>query len=79
MIIRTERKSAAKQSNDESEINTITGIVCTVNNEVNRDKARSLVQHYYRKGVRDVSQIGFMILLSPERAVKLPVDRRLGY
>jgi hypothetical protein len=74
MTRKTNRKSATKQATEEVEVNTITGIVCTANRDLARDKAHALVLHYYRKGVRDVSQIGFMILMSPEKPLRLPSD-----
>jgi len=72
MIRRADRKSMPKQANEESEINVITDMVCTVNKGMARDKAHDLVLHYYKNGIRDISQIGFMILMSPERVLKLP-------
>jgi len=71
MLRKTERKSAARQASEEAEVNKITGMVCAAKENMTHDQARSLVRHYYRKGVRDVSQIAFMILMSPDKPLRL--------
>jgi hypothetical protein len=77
MIRRTNHQPAARRTAEDIAVNAITGIVCTANTGLARDKTRSLVRHYYRKGLRDVSQIGFMISLSPEKPLRLSDAQRL--
>jgi len=44
----------------------ILGMVCAVRENMTHDQARPLARRSSRKGVRDVSHIGFMILIGPD-------------